>query len=116
MRCMAREVARSGVQVLIYLDDWLIQAPTPLECSWHLSLTQQVTNNRGLLFNLPKSCLVPSQDITWLGMTWDSCSATLTLSSDNRLRCLKKIRRTVVTRNISRRVWESLIGSLNYTT
>ena len=99
MRCVAREVARSGVQVLMYLDDWLIQAPSPAECSRHLLLTQQVSVNRGLLFNLQKSCLILSQVITWLGMTRNSRLATLTLSPDIRLRCLRKVRRTLVARN-----------------
>lgn len=48
-------------------------------------------------------------------MEWDSWSVTFWLSPDSQREVLLKVRCTVIAWNISQWVWESLLGSLNYT-
>ena len=59
---------RYGVRMLRYLDDWLILAesrPTGLQAGDRLL---QVCEELGLQVNFRKSSLIPSQDMTYLGM------------------------------------------------
>lgn len=52
--------------------------------------------------------------VIWLGMNWDSQTATLHLSRNNHCRVLPKVSQALATWNITYRQWESLLGSLNY--
>ena len=78
-----------GVRVLMYLDDWLVQAASPDQALEDTQRTISVCEYLGFRFNFPKSLLVPTQRLTWLGMEWDSPSATLALSQDNRMKVLR---------------------------
>ena len=99
---------------MMYLDDWLVYAPTQHLCDTMVQRTLQVGTDMGLAFNRTKSQLVPTQTIQWLGMSWDSLTSTVALSEDNRLRCLKRVFRALHSITITRREWESLMGSLNH--
>ncbi|XP_063602946.1 uncharacterized protein LOC134778940 [Penaeus indicus] len=68
----------------------------------------------GLLFNLQKSHLEPTMSLQWLGLQWDTRQGTVALSSINRKKCWRKLLRNLCSVNISRREWESLLGSLNH--
>ena len=107
-------LAALGVQVLMYLDDWLILAPSADLCNSMVSTTLRVGTEMGLQFNLEKSQLTPTRSIQWLGMVWDSTSGTVSLSKDNQQRCRQKLFRTAHCTSISKRQWESLMGSLNH--
>ncbi|MEL7520178.1 MAG: reverse transcriptase domain-containing protein, partial [Cyanobacteria bacterium J06553_1] len=114
LRPVHQALAREGVQVLMYLDDWLIFASTFPECEAMVRRTLEIGRGMGLLFNLEKSHLLPSRCIQWLGMSWDSVSCRLSLSEDNRARCRRKLFRNAHAISISLRQWESLLGSLNH--
>ncbi|XP_035991606.1 uncharacterized protein LOC118562836 [Fundulus heteroclitus] len=62
----------SGVRILPYLDDWLLCAPTQVAASRDTSRLLLQVSRLGLKVNLAKSCLVPSQTTTFLGMHLDS--------------------------------------------
>ncbi|MEL7522376.1 MAG: reverse transcriptase domain-containing protein, partial [Cyanobacteria bacterium J06553_1] len=112
LRPVHNALAQAGVQMLMYLDDWLVFASSAEECNTMVETTLQIGRRMGLLFNLDKSHLLPTKRIQWLGMIWDSVSSTLSLSEDNRMRCRKKLFRAIHTYTLSRRQWESLMGSL----
>ena len=114
MHPVHQALVREGVQVLMYLDDWLIYASSPEECSRMVDRTLEVGRGMGLLFNIEKSHLQPTQRLQWLGMCWDSVSSDLSLSLENRTRCRKKLFRAVHATSFTLRQWESLLGSLNY--
>ena len=101
-----------GVQIVMYLDDWLIFAPTESQCRWMVDTTLRVGKDMGILFNKEKSHLSPTTSLQWLGMMWNSKDTTLSLSDDNQRRCLKSITRALHAFSLSRRQWESLLGSL----
>ena len=107
-------LVRAGVQVLMYLDDWMVYASSPEDCVRMVDKTLEIGRSMGLLFNLEKSHLCPTQTLQWLGMEWNSVLGVLSLSVENRSRCVRKLFRTVHASSISLRQWESLLGSLNY--
>ena len=114
LRPVHQALVREGVQIFMYLDDWMIYASSPGDCVGMVEKTLEVGRRMGLLFNLGKSHLTPTQNLQWLGMIWDSVSCDLSLSVENRSRCERKLFRTIHASSISLRLWESLLGSLNY--
>ena len=59
-----------GMQVLAYLDDWVFWAATKEALSHNLTEACSFLQNLGWLINFPKSNLVPSTDLVWLGVRW----------------------------------------------
>jgi len=62
-------LVKMGVQILMYLDDWLISAVTPRECRSMIQKTLEIGTSMGLQFNIQKSHLSPTPSIKWLGLT-----------------------------------------------
>ncbi|XP_068201955.1 uncharacterized protein [Palaemon carinicauda] len=52
----------------MYLDDWLIRARSQEKCLEDLQVKMSMTQQLGLVVNLAKSQLTPSQNIIYLGM------------------------------------------------
>ena len=113
-RTVASILADEGVSLLMYLDDWLVQGTSQADAQASTVTTMTVCERLGFAFNVPKCMLTPSQSIVWLGMTWDSTSASLRLSDTNRQKLVGKLRRAVVAKNFTHRLWASLMGSLNF--
>ena len=57
-----------GIRMLRYLDDWLILAESRTTCLQARDRLLQVCEELGLQVNFRKSSLIPSQDMTYLGM------------------------------------------------
>ncbi|XP_074544637.1 uncharacterized protein LOC141804210 [Halichoeres trimaculatus] len=78
-RCMAAALAplqARGLKVLPYLDDWLVCAPSRAQVSQDTELLLSHVAQLGLKVNVEKSCLVPSQAITFIGVSLDSVAMT----------------------------------------
>ena len=59
---------RYGIRMLRYLDDWLSLAESRTTCLQARDRLLQVCEELGLQVNFRKSSLIPSQDMTYLGM------------------------------------------------
>ena len=63
---------RLGVRMLRYLDDWLIMASSQDEACWARDKVLQLCQELGIVVNLDKSFLTPSQVIVYLGIKIES--------------------------------------------
>ncbi|XP_033996783.1 uncharacterized protein LOC117491055 [Trematomus bernacchii] len=61
-----------GMKVLPYLDDWLVCAPSRSQVAQDTARLLCHVARLGLTVNTGKSCLVPSQRVTYLGLVLDS--------------------------------------------
>ncbi|KAK3891347.1 hypothetical protein Pcinc_004790 [Petrolisthes cinctipes] len=114
VRVVASRLAEAGVPTLMYLDDWLLHAPSKEQVANNVRVARGVLEEMGFLLNIPKSSHTPTRKLCWLGIEWDSLSATLSLAPDNARRTLRHVRQAHFSRTFSHRQWESLLGSLNF--
>ena len=61
-----------GVQCIAYLDDWLVWGETREQCEVDAHRVVQILEHLGFIVNFSKSQLTPSQELDWLGVTWNS--------------------------------------------
>lgn len=108
MKSIALALSHLGIKIPRYFDDWLIETLDCLQCKVHMILSLQLRYHRGLLFNLAKSCLTPTQLKLWLGMDWESRTVTIHLSKNTRHRFLPEVCHTLVAQKISSHQWVSL--------
>ena len=74
-RCMRAALApmqARGMQLLPYLDDWLVCAPTEEQVAQDTATLLRHVTLLGITVNFPKSCLLPSQRAAFIGLTLDS--------------------------------------------
>ena len=113
-RELAVRLVEAGVSVLLYLDDWLLQADSREEAVFYTDVALRISQEMGFAFNLPKSHLTPTQSIQWLGMEWDSTTLTLRLSSDNVKKLRQRVREALFSVTFTKRLWYRLMGTLNF--
>ena len=78
-RCVAAALAplqSQGLKVLPYLDDWLICASSRAQVSRDTARLLSHMARLGLKVNMAKSCLVPSQATTFIGVALQSVTMT----------------------------------------
>ena len=59
---------KQGIQLHVYLDDWLIRASSLIVAQQHTFVVANVLQRLGWILNLNKSCLTPSQNFKFLGL------------------------------------------------
>ena len=93
LRVVAVNLASQAVATLMYLDDWLLHSPTREGVANNVSATLRVLAVMGFFVNFPKSATTPTQQLDWLGIRWDTTTASLSLAPDNVDRPLRQVRR-----------------------
>ncbi len=103
-----------GIQILPYLDDWMLCAPSKEQAVHGTTLLLEHVQKLGLSVNKAKSCLVLMQTITYIGMLLDSRLMSATLSrarADNVLQLIAHIRLGV---SLQYRVLLQLLGMFGW--
>lgn len=72
LKPVVRELRQKGHFLVIYLDDILIFGKTFSECTRTTKSTIELLSSLGFILNLEKSILYPTQNITYLGFTFNS--------------------------------------------
>ena len=67
-----------------YIDDSYLQGSDTTECLLNISDTQTLFTDLGFVINLDKSCVIPAQQIFFLGFVLDSVSMTISLIDDKK--------------------------------
>ena len=60
---------RQGIQIFMYLDDWLVTAESELLCTAHMTTVRDLCQRLGLIVNDVKSRFTPSQEFVFLGFS-----------------------------------------------
>ena len=63
---------RLGIRLIRYLDSWLILASSEEEAAWARDMILQLCEDFGIIVNVQKSNLAPSQVVVYLGVSLDS--------------------------------------------
>ena len=77
LREMAQHLHCRGIKIHLYLDDWLIRSQDPVTLSDQLQYVRDLAQKLGLIINLEKSELVPTQQFVYLGVEFDTDSLTI---------------------------------------
>ncbi|XP_066973175.1 uncharacterized protein [Macrobrachium rosenbergii] len=77
-----------GINVSLYLDDWLLCSPSEAQCMEDLQKTLQLAQDLGLLINFKKLQLVPTQSILYLVIVIDSLNFWAFLSQQSILKSI----------------------------
>ena len=78
-RPLAAFLRSQGIRCVFYLDDILILGLTLEECLRFRDIALRLLRSAGLLINLKKSSLTPSQNFEFLGFLWSTSSGLLGL-------------------------------------
>ena len=99
VRCMSPLMAilrEVWIDILIYIDDTFLRAPTSQQLLWNLKYTQMLFEKCGLSINLEKSCLSPTTRMEFLGFVLDSIDFTISITAHKR-RSLRHLIEPIVT-------------------
>ena len=103
-----------GHKIVIYLDDWLVWAPTQEQCSKTIKALTNLLQSLGFLIHWSKSITTPSQSLVWLGVEWRSSQETLSLPLERAEELSAKIMIFCKKDSTTRREVESILGSMNF--
>ena len=104
---------RYGIRMLRYLDDWLILAESRTTCLQARDRLLQVCKELGLQVNLRKSSLIPSQDMTYLGMQIQSVRFIAKPTETRVANLLKIIEEFLSSPDPPAALWRRLLGHLS---
>ena len=98
MKAVAAHLRAKSIRVHLYLDDWLVRADSREALLRDAQYVLNVVTRLGLIINVKKSHLVPSQRFQFLGMAFDLETGLVRPSLENRhkisvwIQCLRDYR------------------------
>ena len=114
MKFPISKLRAQGVNVLNYLDDLIVWGKSPENAVAATSRVWKELVRLGFILNRKKSCLTPTQDLTWLGVRWNSKEGTCRLPDESIMK-IAHLSKTLQNKgSCSRRVWESLMGRIAF--
>ena len=102
-----------GVQILRYLDNWLVLASSRMEALWARDVVLNLCQQFGIMVNLAKSHLNPSLSATYLGMSIESPSLRAYPSQERVSTLRSQLAEFLSCRRQGVVAWRSLLGRLS---
>ena len=99
-----------GVRILCYLDDWPVLAASREEALWARDCVLQLFENLGIIVNLEKSSLLPSQVVSYLWVRIDSQTFRASLTPSRIEKLFLIVEEFLSSRRQSARFWRVLLG------
>ena len=104
---------RLGIQILHYLDDWLVLALSRVEALKARDVVLNPCQDLDIIINHSKSHLSPSQTSTYLGLTIESQTLRAFPSQERVQKLLSQIGEFLSYKQQSVICWRSLLGRLS---
>ena len=101
---------RSGVRLVMYIDDLLVIASSSELCEEHVALVLEELAKFGFLLNEKKSCLSPSSSFTYLGFVWNTESWQVSVKTDREDKIRKNARELLTCSEASCRSVSAFLG------
>ncbi|XP_068227869.1 uncharacterized protein [Palaemon carinicauda] len=111
---VVQQLREKGLQVSVYLDDWLVWAPSALDCSEAATRVVRFLQSLRFQINFKKSRLAPAQHFQWLGIRWNLKSHSPSIPPSKRKEIVKAVRSLIKSGTITRRRQERVLGSLQF--
>lgn len=102
-----------GVSILQYFDDWLLHQGNRLSLNQSLLTSWTEIIRLGLMPNLPKSELIPSQIFVFVGMEFHTEEGTIHVPYPRVAALQLLVNRTIRKSSVTARFFLSLLGTLN---
>ncbi len=112
---VATHFRQLGIQIFVYLDDWLIVGNSAEDCQESIQIVLQIIEQLGFRVNQEKSSLVPSQVFTFLGMEFDLRQGVVRPTQKRVEAIIQGITSIIGPLDHSAREWLSLLGVLSAT-
>ena len=109
---IAAYLRKRGIRIIVYLDDFLILGSSIEESKANTQLTLDLLQWLGFTINWEKSVLVPTQSLTFLGLSIDSQTMLLSLPERKVLNIQNRCQSLICNPTPSAREVASLIGTL----
>ena len=110
VKAIAEHLRRRGIFVFVYLDDWLITAPSPQMLLTQVQLTVDLVRSLGFLVNEEKSELTPSQTIQFLGSRLEFAEGMVFPTEERVLHTTQCAKQLLTEDKPSARSWMRLLG------
>ena len=113
MAPVAAAMHRQGIRLRLYLDDWLLLAPSQQEATDAVQVLLQLCTKLGIRLNHKKSQLVPTQAIIYLGMGIHTVSLQAFPTQERVDNFLLVLRKFMASNRPPAKLWLSLIGHMS---
>ena len=111
---VAALLRQRGINILTYLDDWLILCHSKDRLQTQVSVTLQILSQLGFVINRTKSDLIPTQTFQYLGVQFDTSKNYMAPSMENRQKLVDKIELIRSAKAVSAQTLLALLGSMNF--
>ena len=107
--CFLRE---KGYISVLYLDDFLLFGETYQKCLENCTITIKILWSLGFVINFSKSKLIPCQQIQYLGFVYNSCSMSISIPTEKKVKILKLVKLFSSLKTCKIRNFARFIGNL----
>ena len=111
LKSVISSLRSSGLNITHYLDDILLISDSYDLCLQQCQFTLDLLRSLGFVINVEKSCLLPVQRITHLGVIWDTQNMSVSLPEE-KLLSIQRLATSCLKAPSSLRTLASLLGKM----